>query len=334
MFVRSLAKENGDPIKAVEEYLLDRGWPDDHRFVTAFVEFPLYQRGYTKEVLEALEQARGHKERADLGAAQVEHVMPQTLTDAWAEELGSNAESIHVDRLHQPGNLTLSAYNQELWNHPFQKKRERYAESNIVITRELSNCVHWTDVEIRERGKLLANHAAAIWIGPREQVARPEQEVLEDDDASGTGELRQLFWTALNDYFAAEYPDLPFEPKPDWTIRLPSGIRHVGIDLRFSVRHRHVGIDLWFWREASMPVWQRIASSSGEFDELLGPKWEFEQTDGRSRGRMFITLPVAELRKESSWSDPQHWFGKKLSLVYERVIPKLRGETDSRDKAA
>ena len=122
MFVRSLAKENGDPIKAVEEYLLDRGWPDDHRFVTAFVEFPLYQRGYTKEILEALERARGHKERADLGPAQVEHVMPQTLTGAWAEELGSNAESIHVNRLHQPGNLTLSAYNQELWNHSFRRK--------------------------------------------------------------------------------------------------------------------------------------------------------------------------------------------------------------------
>jgi hypothetical protein len=64
MFVRALAKDEGDPIKAIETYLLDRGWPDDRRFATAFVEFPLYQRGYTREVLETRERARGHKEPA------------------------------------------------------------------------------------------------------------------------------------------------------------------------------------------------------------------------------------------------------------------------------
>jgi hypothetical protein len=41
-----LAKDEGDPIKALEVYLLDRGWPDDQRFEAAFVEFPLYERGY------------------------------------------------------------------------------------------------------------------------------------------------------------------------------------------------------------------------------------------------------------------------------------------------
>jgi uncharacterized protein with ParB-like and HNH nuclease domain len=43
-FVRALAKDEGDPIKTLETYLLDRGWPDDHQFESAFVEFPLYQR--------------------------------------------------------------------------------------------------------------------------------------------------------------------------------------------------------------------------------------------------------------------------------------------------
>jgi Protein of unknown function (DUF1524) len=289
MFVRALGKEEeSEPIKALKAYLLERGWPDDHRFEAAFVEFPLYQRGYTKEVLETLERARGHKEPADLAAAQVEHVLPQTLSDAWAEDLGPNAESIHADWLHRPGNLTLSAYNQELWNDPFKMKRERYAESNIVITRELTNYEHWTDAEIRERGKLLAKEAAQIWIGPKEQIARPEQDIVEDDEGPGRRELRQAFWTALNDYLAGEHPELPsFEARPSWTIRLPSGVRHIGIDLRFSLRHSYVGIDLWFWREASLSVWQRIAGSSDEFNQLLGSQWEFEQIEGRSRARMF-----------------------------------------------
>ena len=54
----------------------------------AFVEFPLYQRGYTREILETLERARGHKEPAGLDDAQVEHVMPQTLNEAWLAALG------------------------------------------------------------------------------------------------------------------------------------------------------------------------------------------------------------------------------------------------------
>ncbi len=151
MFVRAAANENGDPVKALEEYLLERGWPDDHQFESAFVTFPLYQRGYTRVVLDTLERGRGHKEPADLTAAEVEHVMPQTLSKEWAEMLGLEAERIHSGWLHTPGNLTLSSYNREIWNHPFDQKREHYTKSNIVITRELASFGHWSEEEIRMR---------------------------------------------------------------------------------------------------------------------------------------------------------------------------------------
>jgi hypothetical protein len=182
MFVRAIAKDEGDPINAMGTYLLDRGWPDDHRFEAAFVEFPLYERGYTREVLETLEQARGHKEPAALEAAQVEHILPQTLNDAWIEALGSNAEAIQVEWVHRPGNLTLSGYNVELWNHPFAKKRERYAQSNIVLTRELATYDRWTDQEIRTRGRQLAKEAVLIWTGPKEQFVRAEPDAGDDDE--------------------------------------------------------------------------------------------------------------------------------------------------------
>lgn len=114
MFVRALANDSGDPVATLEAYLLERGWPADQRFEGAFAEFPLYQRGYTKPVLGTLERARGHKEPADLNDAQVEHILPQTLSPMWRAMLGPDAERIHGTWLHRPGNLTLSAYNQEL----------------------------------------------------------------------------------------------------------------------------------------------------------------------------------------------------------------------------
>lgn len=328
MFVRALGKDSGDPVKTLEAYLLDRGWPDDHRFESAFVEFPLYQRGYTREVLETLERARGHKEPAGLQAAQVEHVLPQTLSNEWIEALGSEAERVHADWLHLPGNLTLSGYNQELWNHRFAKKRERYADSNIVITRELSAQSQWGEDQIRERGRQLAREAAKIWIGPKEQVVRLKQDNGGDDDNQDRRELRQRFWSGLNDYLVEAHPDLPdFEARPAWTIRIPSGLRHIGFELRFGLRHRHVGIDLWFWRDASLPVWERIRNAPDEYNAIVAAPWEFEQVEGQSRARMSISRE-ADVRDESSWPELYRWLGETLSLVYERVAPKLRMEMD------
>lgn len=329
MFVRALAKETGEPLENLEVYLLDRGWPDDHRFKTAFVEFPLYERGYTRAVLETFERARGHKEPADTAAAQVEHILPQTLSDLWIEDLGSEAELIQAEWLHRPGNLTLSAYNLELWNHPFRTKRQRYADSNIGLTRDLANFDRWTAAEIRERGQQLAEKAAEIWIGPKEKFVREHIESAADDEGPGRQELRRRFWAGLNDYLVAEFPDLPdLDARPSWTIRLPSGVRHIGFELRFNLRHHHAGIDVWFWRAASIPVWATIRENPSSWNYLIGDAWEFEQVDGRDRTRMFLNQSVSDVRDETLWPALHAWIGERLSLLYEKVAPRLRDEMD------
>src|SRR5579871_3125657 len=203
MFVRALGKDEGKPLDTLRAYLLERGWPDDQQFINAFVQFPLYQRGYKYEVLATLERARGHKEPADLSGAQVEHVMPQTLNPEWVRALGPDADRIHAEWLHRPGNLTLSAYNQELWNHPFSIKRGRYAQSNIVLTREIGDYETWAETEIERRGRQLAAEAAAIWSGPKEPIA-PVVDQDDEEETVGRRERRMQFWTGLNEFLAAE----------------------------------------------------------------------------------------------------------------------------------
>ena len=183
MFVRAIDTASKSPVQALETYLLQRGWPDDARFETAFASFPLYQRGYTKTVLETIERERGHKEPAALQAAQVEHIMPQTLNDGWLSDLGTDAKRIHAEWLHRPGNLTLSAYNQELWNHPFSVKRQEYLNSNIGITRELANQSEWHEQQMKARGEALAKEAAAIWAGPKVPYVQPKE--MATHDAAG-----------------------------------------------------------------------------------------------------------------------------------------------------
>jgi hypothetical protein len=153
-------------VGSLRGFLESKGWPDALVFASAFRTFNLYQRGYGRVILEALEAAHEHKEPADLSAAEIEHIMPQTLSDQWKKDLGAEAERIHSEWLHTPGNLTLSAYNQELWNNPFAEKRPQYAQSNIVMTRKLSELPKWGEEEIRSRGQVLADMAAKVWTGP------------------------------------------------------------------------------------------------------------------------------------------------------------------------
>jgi hypothetical protein len=167
LFVKACDALTDNARPALFDYLFSKGWPDSTQFESSFRNFNLYQRGYGRFILETLEAAHEHKEPADTSAAEIEHIMPQTLSDAWKKDLGTEAERIYAEWLHTPGNLTLSAYNHELWNNPFSEKRIQYAQSNIVMTRKLSESVKWDEDEIRARGESLAKLATKVWFGPQ-----------------------------------------------------------------------------------------------------------------------------------------------------------------------
>jgi hypothetical protein len=163
---RELETGEGDPLTALDTNLRARGFPDDERFKLAFLRYPFYGSAYGRSVLEALELAHPHKERADISLAGIEHIMPQTLTPAWIAELGTESGRVYAEWLHTVGNLTLSAYNPEMSNKPFAEKRQEYAKSNIFITRQIAENSNWAETEITERGRNLADIATAIWRGP------------------------------------------------------------------------------------------------------------------------------------------------------------------------
>jgi hypothetical protein len=165
-FVSCCRALEDNAVENLRAFLVQKGFPDDDRFTTAFVRYNLYESRYASAVLKALERAYGHKEPADLSHSQVEHIMPQTLTADWATDLGNDAERIHREWLHRPGNLTLSAYNAEMSNKPFAVKRQEYAKSNVTLTKSLVALDTWNEVAIQGRGASLATLASRIWTGP------------------------------------------------------------------------------------------------------------------------------------------------------------------------
>ena len=101
-----------------------RRFPSDAEFSDAFKNQPQYGRGATRFVLCHLEGSFDHKELVDLASTTIEHVLPQTLTDAWTAELGDDAREVHAKLVDTFGNLTLTGYNAELSNLSFSEKRE------------------------------------------------------------------------------------------------------------------------------------------------------------------------------------------------------------------
>jgi alkylated DNA nucleotide flippase Atl1 len=147
----------------------------DAEIDAAVTTIPFYFQGrpaQRKLVLQWLEEAYGSKERVDPSSATIEHVLPQTLTPAWRARLspyvseGETIDSLHASLLHTLGNLTLTAYNSELSNLPFEKKRSRLAESGFQMNREIAACEEWTPTEIAVRAQHLADLVKREWPGP------------------------------------------------------------------------------------------------------------------------------------------------------------------------
>ncbi|GLZ43769.1 DUF262 domain-containing protein [Actinokineospora sp. NBRC 105648] len=154
-----------------------RSWPDDEELRAAIRTKPFYWQGRPEQqrlVLRRLEESHGHPEPVDFDSAAltIEHVMPQSATAAWLTELAADVEGdetpaeLHDRLVHTLGNLTLTAVNAKLSNHPFQRKQDLLAASHLEMNRRIADAERWGAAEILRRADDLADRAVALWPGP------------------------------------------------------------------------------------------------------------------------------------------------------------------------
>lgn len=169
-------------------YLLQHGisywdFPNDIQFVRSFEEREVYKMrsNYRLYLFYKMEEALnresvGTKKKIEDGVLSIEHIMPQTLTDAWREELGSDfTEEDYEKWVHNIGNLTLTAYNSEYSNRKFTEKRDGilsipemkgFKDSCVALNKFVSEQEHWTVAQMQERRDMLAHTACKIWVYP------------------------------------------------------------------------------------------------------------------------------------------------------------------------
>lgn len=147
-------------------------------------------------------------EKMQSGDFTIEHIMPQTLTPQWKQELGEDWENIYGTYLHTFANLTLTGFNVSYSNHSFKEKKEGYIDrkgnkvdgfdnSAFRLSNYLKHCDKWTLDEILERKEILLNNFLRLWPMVKTEYVPLEKEYelvsFDDDEYELTGRTIQGF---------------------------------------------------------------------------------------------------------------------------------------------
>jgi uncharacterized protein with ParB-like and HNH nuclease domain len=151
----------------LKDVLSVKSYPNDGEFIEKLLVANMYGRNdrnnKTKYMLEQLESSFQHKEKVRLDGLTIEHILPQTLSDKWKDDLGNDWEESYQTYLHALGNLTITAYNSELSNADFNAKRILLGKSNLNLNHTFDTYNKWSYEEIDDRGKYLADIALSVW---------------------------------------------------------------------------------------------------------------------------------------------------------------------------
>lgn len=148
--------------------------PSDADFVQALKERNLYRKNALCKYILATIENQG-KEKLVTDDLTIEHIMPQNrnLSTAWQKMLGDEWETVRDRYIHTLGNLTLTGYNSELGDRPFNEKQARLEEANTHITvlySDVRGKNTWNAAEIEARARRLSDLVLQLF--PIEQPAQ------------------------------------------------------------------------------------------------------------------------------------------------------------------
>jgi len=131
--------------------------PNDIEVANQLTDLNFYNFKLAKFILALIEEKMTNSRPNLTPELQLEHIMPQTLSESWEGNLGKEAVDIHQEHLHKLGNLTLIRHNQKLGNKCFADKKKIYDNhAGLQIARfEIMNKEIWNRETILNRHEKL-----------------------------------------------------------------------------------------------------------------------------------------------------------------------------------
>ncbi|MGV0966979.1 GmrSD restriction endonuclease domain-containing protein [Empedobacter falsenii] len=169
---KSIKKDNYLESVLASFQLLDsyKRFPDDSEFEREIVIKDVYNFRSRNYLLSNLENFN-RKEIVNVNEYTIEHILPQNpnLSKDWQNMLGDKWEEVQKKYLHTLGNLTLTGYNSELSDRPFNHKKTiegGFNDSPLRLNAYLRTVDKWDEVEIKNRANGIAEKASEIWKSP------------------------------------------------------------------------------------------------------------------------------------------------------------------------
>jgi len=172
--------------------------PTDAQMHDALFNANVYGRPTLRIVLDRLELS-DNPAPVDLSALSIEHLMPQTPTEEWLEELDANEES-YMANLHRLGNLTLAAkldnskMSNQLWDY---KNAVLKSTAHLKMNMELLSISKWTIKCIDERTEKLIKRICEMFPYPEVDVSVTASSDIVDERTGLKATVAHMFSSAV-----------------------------------------------------------------------------------------------------------------------------------------
>lgn len=142
--------------------------PNDAIFRSSFATARVSKAPLARYYLRTIElQATGKRDHelvptTDPGELNLEHILPERPDAKSWKNFTDEERKAYTKRL---GNMLLlrQKMNSKLRNSPFDAKGKIYADSDLLLTKEVAKCNVWNKEAIEERQKLLADLTVKAW---------------------------------------------------------------------------------------------------------------------------------------------------------------------------
>ena len=331
-FVEVITLIRDQPRRDLQAYWLNRRWPDDAAVLARLPSFELYRRESTKTrvILEALERSFGHRERVDLSTLTIEHVMPQTITNnkngkAWKEMLGEAWEQTYEALLHTLGNLTLTGYNTELSNSPFETKQVELANSHLDLNAYFAGLPKWDAAAITKRAAELATRVVTLWPRPATETAytASAEAMLEPEGLTNAAKARLEYWRHLD----SRLEDRGVPPEliiPVADSRLPISIGTTcaaDFVLSFNQQRSQIYLSLILTGKVGERIARCLETGKADIHQELGYQLSWELNN--NGGEIYISDEGIPIRDQNDWPVQHDWFGDRLEDFQRIIQPRV-----------
>lgn len=167
--------------------------PTDEQMHDYLINANVYKRTALRIILDRLE-LRNNPAPVDLSHLSIEHLMPQTPTEKWLEELETD-EGTYMFNLHRLGNLTLAAkpdnskMGNSLWDY---KNAVLESTAHLKLNMELIPIEKWTIDQIEKRTNRLIKDICDAFPYPEVSVVAKSAEEMIDESIARSKTVKKM----------------------------------------------------------------------------------------------------------------------------------------------